>query len=104
MIDGMGDPGTTPACQPTVESLFQISYTLKHEIEKATTVDYVVTALEGSWWFEDMRTSSMTNRDEWKWTLMIMQPKEVSPRLVKEVVEPNERRTVEAQRNRDLLP
>jgi hypothetical protein len=53
-------------------------------------------------WIEEMSTSSMTNRDEWKWALMIMQPKEVSPRLVKVVVEPNERRTVEAQRRPGL--
>ena len=55
-------------------------------------------------WLEDMSAFRMTNRDKWKWTLMIMRPKEASPRLVTEVVEPNQRRTVEAQRNRDLLP
>jgi len=40
-------------------------------------------------WVEDMITFSMTNRDKWSWTLMIMQPKEVSPGLVKEEIEPN---------------
>ena len=53
-------------------------------------------------WVEDMSTLRMTNRDEWKWTLIILQPKEVSPRLVKELVESNDRRTVEAQRKPGL--
>ena len=70
--------------------------------QRLLDVDYVVTPLEGFWWVEDMSSFRMTNRDKWKWTLIILQPKEVSPRLVKEVVESNERRTVEAQRKPGL--
>jgi cytosine/adenosine deaminase-related metal-dependent hydrolase len=30
--------------------------------------------LEGLWWMDDMRQFSVARKDEWKWTMMIMQP------------------------------
>ncbi|MGB7317119.1 MAG: GyrI-like domain-containing protein [Planktotalea sp.] len=36
--------------------------------------DYVVAPLEGLWWADDMSAYTEGRRDEWLWTLMIMQP------------------------------
>jgi hypothetical protein len=36
--------------------------------------DYVVPPLEGLWWAEDMTAFTSANKDDWDWTMMIMQP------------------------------
>jgi hypothetical protein len=86
-VDGMGNPNTTPAFQQAIETLFTVSYTLKFMIKKAKAIDYVVTPLEGLWWVDDMNSFSVENKDEWKWTLMIMQPEEVTPAFVQEAIQ-----------------
>ena len=82
-IDGSGDPNTSSVYREAVESLFSLAYTIKFAIKKgATTVDYAVMPLEGLWWMEDMTQFSVTRKDEWLWTLMIMQPPIVTEPLV----------------------
>ncbi|MBF0531450.1 MAG: hypothetical protein HQK55_19700, partial [Deltaproteobacteria bacterium] len=57
MIDGEGDPNTSPRFQGAVELLFSLSYTLKFMVKKgALAVDYGVMPLEGLWWADDMST------------------------------------------------
>lgn len=75
MIDGAGDPNTSPDFQSAVEALFGISYTLKFMLKKREGgVDYGVMPLEGLWWSDDMTRFSIEAKGLWKWTLMIMQP------------------------------
>ena len=78
MIDGEGDPNTSPSFQQAVEALYTVSYTLKFAIKKSTQTDYGVMPLEGLWWADDMTTFSVDRKSEWKWTLMIMQPEPVT--------------------------
>jgi len=79
MIDGRGDPNTSPAFQEGVEALFSLSFTLKFMIKKGKAeIDYGVMPLEGLWWADDMSQFSIDNKDDWKWTLMIMQPEFVT--------------------------
>lgn len=100
MIDGEGDPNTSPAFQNAVEALFAISYTLKFMIKKGTTeVDYGVMPLEGVWWAEDMSEFSLENKDNWKWTLMIMQPEYVTEKLFNESI-----KQVKKKKNLAALP
>ena len=75
MIDGQGDPNSSPAFSPAVEALYPIAYTLKFASKRELGRDYVVPPLEGLWWAEDME-SFITNRDKarWAWTLMILVP------------------------------
>lgn len=74
-IDGIGDPNTSRAYAEAVESLFSLAYTLKFAVKKSSTaIDYGVMPLEGLWWMDDMKQFSVTRKDEWKWTMMIMQP------------------------------
>ncbi len=78
MVDGKGDPNTSQGYQEAIEALYAVSYTLKFMVKKEENVNYVVMPLEGLWWTEDMEGFSVDNKDEWKWTAMVMQPKYVT--------------------------
>ncbi len=88
MIDGKGDPNTTPFFQQATEALFAVSYRLKFMIKKGEQqVDYGVMPLEGLWWANDMTRFSVEKKENWQWTLMIMQPAFVSEGLFAEAAE-----------------
>ncbi len=83
MIDGEGNPNTSPAYANAVEALFMVSYATKFMVKKgATAVDYAVMPLEGLWWADDMSRFSAEDKTNWKWTMMIMQPSFVSQQLI----------------------
>ena len=71
MLDGTGNPNTSPEYQSVVEALFQFAYTLKFAIKKSTGPDYKVMPLQGLWWVEDMSKFSTSHKDDWLWTMMI---------------------------------
>lgn len=82
-VDGVGDPNTSSAYREAVESLFSLSYTIKFAIKKGSAgIDYAGMPLQGLWWMDDMSQFSVTRKDEWKWTMMIMQPPVVTPPIV----------------------
>jgi hypothetical protein len=82
-IDGIGDPNTSSAYKNAVEALFSLAYTIKFAIKKGSTaVDYGVMPLQGLWWMDDMKQFSVARKDEWKWTMMIMQPEVVTQAIV----------------------
>ena len=82
LADGAGRPGSAEYTQ-IVEALYTLSYTLKFMIKKGDIgVDYGVMPLEGLWWAEDMNDYIEDNRDNWLYTMMIMQPHYVTPELV----------------------
>ena len=88
MIDGAGDPNTSQEFQEAVEALFSISYTLKFMVKKGVLgIDYGVLPLEGLWWTDDISQFNIENKDNWKWTLMIMQPEYATRELFHEAVE-----------------
>ena len=88
MIDGAGDPNTSQEFQDAVEALYTLSYTLKFMIKKGDLgIDYGVMPLEGLWWADDMSQFSIDNKDNWKWTVMIMQPEYVTRELFGAAVE-----------------
>jgi hypothetical protein len=75
MLDGEGDPNTSPEYRQAVEALFSVSYTVKFMVKKGPqALDYAVMPLEGLWWADDMSTFIAGDKSKWKWTLMIMQP------------------------------
>lgn len=78
MIDGQGDPNTAPEYRDAVEALFTVSYALKMQIKKTDAIDYGVMPLEGLWWAEDMSRFSAERKADWKWTMMIHQPSQVT--------------------------
>ena len=92
MIDGAiekgYEPGNSPAFQEVTQALYGISYTLKFMLKKRKTnaIDYPVMALEGLWWVED-GVFDITVKDNWFYTLMILQPDVITPEVFAEGVE-----------------
>jgi len=75
MVDGHGDPNTSPVFTDTVTTLYPVAYALKFASKRDLGRDYVVPPLEGLWWAEDMDFFT-SSRDEsrWDWTMMLMVP------------------------------
>lgn len=92
MIDGAiekgSEPGRSPSFAEATQTLYSISYTLKFMLKKRKTnaVDYPVMALEGLWWVEDGRFD-ITIKDNWFFTLMILQPDVITPDVFAEGLE-----------------
>jgi hypothetical protein len=84
MIDGHGDPNTAPAYAEALEALYAVAYGLKFMVKRQEGLDYVVPPLEGLWWMEDMAEFSLETKQEWDWTMMVMQPEWVTGTLVEE--------------------
>ncbi|HEX7610572.1 MAG TPA: GyrI-like domain-containing protein [Solirubrobacteraceae bacterium] len=79
MIDGHGDPNTSPAYTQAVEALYTVAYTAKFALARgADPFDFAVMPLEGLWWVPDMTRFASTEKSDWDWTMMIMQPDRVS--------------------------
>ena len=75
MIDGRGDPNTSPAYARAVEALFSVSYTAKFALKRsAAAIDYAVMPLEGLWWADDLSAFAAGDKANWQWTMMIHQP------------------------------
>ncbi len=82
MIDGEGNPNTSQSFQDAVDVLYPLSYNLKFMVKRGgMEIDYGVLPLEGLWWADDMSSFSVENKQNWKWTLMIMQPEFISKEL-----------------------
>ena len=71
MLDGKGDPNTAQEFKDVVEGLYTIAYTTKFMLKKEADIDYPVMPLEGLWWADGGRDAP---REDWQWTMMIMQP------------------------------
>jgi len=87
MIDGMGDPNTSPEYKNAVEALFSLSYAIKFMIKNEMSIDYSVMPLEGLWWMDNMMRFSAESKNEWKWTSMIMQPEYVNKEILNKALE-----------------
>lgn len=93
MIDGKGDPNTSKDFKEAIEALYPVSYTLKFMIKRGKiAVDYGVMPLEGLWWADDMSKFNPENKNLWKWTVMIMQPKYITEDLVKDALKQVEKK------------
>lgn len=83
MVDGKGDPGKVIAYRQAIEALYAVAYTVKFAVKKGpSAIDYVVPPLQGLWWADDMSDFITGKRDNWQWTLMIMQPEWVTAETV----------------------
>lgn len=86
MVDGKGNPNTSPEYQVTLEALYSVSYTLKFASKKEIGRDYVVPPLEGLWWADNMSAFAKGHKDSWKWTMMIMVPDWINKAMVKAAI------------------
>jgi hypothetical protein len=79
MLDGHGDPNTSPEYSRAIEALYTIAYTAKFALKRAPDgIDYGVMPLEGLWWAADMAAFTTAEKSAWDWTMMIMQPDELT--------------------------
>lgn len=75
MIDGHGDPNTSPAYTQALQALYPVAYTLKFASKRELGRDYVVPPLEGLWWADDMEAfTAARDKSQWDWTMMLMIP------------------------------
>ena len=85
MIDGHGDPNTVPDYGKAIEALYTVAYTAKFDIKRAPDgIDYGVMPLEGLWWVPDMSKFMTEDKSAWNWTMMIMQPDQVTTEVFEE--------------------
>jgi len=88
MIDGMGDPNSSPDYARAIEALFSVSYVTKFAVKRgAIGIDYGVLPLEGLWWADDWSSYISTDKAKWKWTMMIMQPEFVPEDVVYQAID-----------------
>ena len=81
MVDGHGDPNSTPAYKLAVESLYTTAYTIKFAC-KAIGKDFAVMPLEGLWSAADPESFTARRKHEWDWTIMIMVPDYVDDHML----------------------
>lgn len=75
MIDGHGDPNTSPAYAEALRALYPVAYKLKFASKRDLGRDYVVMPPEGLWWAEDMDSfTASRDKSRWDWSMMIMVP------------------------------
>ncbi|MCX6808572.1 MAG: GyrI-like domain-containing protein [Candidatus Berkelbacteria bacterium] len=88
IIDGKGDPNKEGEFQQAIESLYPVAYGIKFAVKKDSGVDFGVMPLEALWWAENMKDfdPDKGNRDNWLWSAMIMQPKEVTANIFEKIV------------------
>ncbi len=83
MVDGEGDPNTSKSFSDAIEALYPLAYTLKFMTKKSDlNIDYGVLPLEALWWADDMSAFAAGRKDDWKWTLMMMQPEFITQEMV----------------------
>ncbi len=73
MVDGAGSPAGQEYAD-AVAALYPVAYKLKFMSKKGLDKDYAVPPLEGLWWADDMGDFVARRKDNWIWTMMIMQP------------------------------
>jgi len=92
-ITGKGDP-SGQAFLDKIEALYPVAYTLKFDF-KAKDKDFVVSKLEGLWWFDENKyaTSTMATapvdvpRSEWEYRLLIRLPDFVTQKDFEKAIE-----------------
>jgi hypothetical protein len=92
MIDGKieprQEPATSRAFQDAIQALYGVSFTLKFmsKLRKKNPIDYAVMALEGLWWAESGEFD-FTVKEDWHFTLMIMQPRHITAKMFQEALQ-----------------
>jgi hypothetical protein len=86
MLDGAIEPGQAPGTSPlfaeNMQAIYGAAYTLKFtlKLRKENPLDCPVMTLEGLWWIED-GTFDLQKPGNWKYTVLIMQPDQVTPEV-----------------------
>lgn len=87
MIDGKGDPNTSQEYIDAIQTLYPVAYTIKFTSKLKYGEDFGVMPLEGLWWTESMANFSATDKSNWLWTAMIMQPDVITEDIYNQAVQ-----------------
>lgn len=88
MIDGHGDPNTSPAYTQALQALYPVAYALKFASKRDLGRDYVVPPLEGLWWADDMDAFTVArDKSRWSWTMMLMVPEWIDGAMLPSAVD-----------------
>lgn len=75
MVDGHGDPNTSPLYTDSIETLYPVAYKMKFASKRDLGRDYVVMPLEGLWWADDMDAfTTVRDKSAWAWTMSASRP------------------------------
>jgi hypothetical protein len=92
MIDGKiekgKEPGNSPSFAEATQALYSVAYPIKFMFKKRKTnaIDYPVMPLEGLWGLQDV-SQDIAKKDNWSYTLMILQPDVVTQDIFSEMLE-----------------
>jgi hypothetical protein len=96
MIDGTGDPNTSPVYAAALRALYAVAYGVRFALKKGpAAVDAPVLPLEGLWWVPDMARFAVADKAAWHWTLLIPQTDVVTAGLVTDCAQAARRKGVE---------
>jgi hypothetical protein len=90
MVDGAIEkgrgPGDSPGFEQAVQALYGVLYTLKFMLKKRKIdpTDYPVMALEGLLWLTEGEVFDINIKDNWFYTLTIMQPEIITQEIFEE--------------------
>lgn len=88
MVDGEGDPNTTPAWADALGAIYPLAYALKFASKKEYDRDYTVMPLEALWSAPDMAVfTDARDKSRWQWTAMTMVPDWMSQQDLERAVE-----------------
>ena len=82
MIDGQGDPNTAPIYAESVGTLYKLAYGIRFLMRDEHGLDFGVMPLEGLWWVEALDQFTYSDKSNWHWTMLIMQPDAVTAEIV----------------------
>jgi len=82
MVDGHGDPNTSPAYVDAVTALYTLSYTVRAIAKSDVGRVHTVGPLEGLWSADDPAVFVTREKSAWDWTMMISQPAWITPDIV----------------------
>ncbi|MGA1838652.1 GyrI-like domain-containing protein [Herbiconiux sp. 11R-BC] len=75
IVDGQGDPNTSPEWTAAIEALYPLAYALKFASKTERQRDYVVPPLEALWWADDMQSfTAARDKSRWSWTALSLVP------------------------------
>ena len=89
MVDGHGDPNTSPAYTEAVTALYTLSYTVRAIAKSDLGRVHTVGPLEGLWSADDPAAFVTREKSAWDWTMMISQPAWITPDIVEAAMRKN---------------
>lgn len=84
MIDGAGNPNTSPVYAAAVKTLYSVAFPLKFHSKKELGRNYKVPPLEGLWYAKDPAVFLRGEKDAYQWTMLLALPDWIEAELVEQ--------------------